>query len=248
MVIMLELGKKTDGIVSRYINRRISTRISRFVVKKFGDVSPNKITLFSFMFGLFAAAIYLFNMPIVAGIMVQVASIIDGMDGEIARALKKESRFGAFLDSLTDRIVDVAILMCFSIFIWRIYGKTYSHDLLLLLIVLALSGSILVSYSRTRCEATIGIDPRSLGGGIASRDIRLFIIFVGSVVGLYIETLILIALLTHLDVSISLVRIYRNASTSAIKSGEMRPIAVASGAEILESRPLQHSQVGAGRG
>ncbi len=206
----MSLMKPTDGIVSRYINRRISTRISRLIVNRFGEVSPNKITLISMLVGLFAAIIYIFDQPILAGIMVQIASIIDGVDGEIARALNKESEFGAFLDSLTDRIVDTAILTCFAIFIWRTYSGIYSSDLLLLVIALALSGSILVSYSRTRCEATLGIDPRKLGERkIASRDIRLFIIFAGSILGFYLEALIMIALLTYLHIIMSVVKVYR---------------------------------------
>ena len=238
----MRLEKTTDGIISRYINRKISTRISKFIIRRFGEVSPNKMTIFSMFVGIVAAIIYLFDQPILAGIMVQFASIIDGVDGEIARALNKESKFGAFLDSLTDRIVDTAILICFSIFVWRIYSEIYSHDLLLLIMALALSGSILVSYSRTRCEATLGIDPRKLGGRkIASRDIRLFIIFVGSVLGFYLEALIIIALLSYLHVTVGVVNVYRVVSNIklGIESPREPSVIPTNGSKMIESQVIK---------
>ena len=114
----MSLGKPTDGIVSRYINRRISMPISRFIVSRFGDVSPNKITILTTAFGIFAATLYLIGQPILAGLAVQLASILDGVDGEVARMLKKQSKFGGFLDSVLDRLVDISVMICFIIFVW----------------------------------------------------------------------------------------------------------------------------------
>ncbi len=199
------LGKPTDGLVSRYINRRLSAPISRFIVSKFGDVSPNKVTIAVSLFGIASALIYLLNAPIIAGIAVQIASIIDGIDGEIARMLNKQSKFGALLDSIMDRIVDVLVLTCFSIYTLKELCTKYRIDMLMFIMFMALSGSILVSYFRARCESSMGVDPRAIGGmPIATRDVRLFIIFIGSILGLYLETLIIIAVLSYLHVFINI--------------------------------------------
>ena len=218
----MNLGKPTDGPISRYINRKISMPISKFIVNKFGDVSPNKVTILTTIFGIFAGLIYLFEEPIIAGICVQIASIVDGVDGEVARLLNKQSNFGAFLDSVMDRIVDITILTCFSIFIWRTYMGPLSQEVLILIMLMAISGSIMVSYSRSRCESALGIDTRNLAGfPLASRDVRLFIIFIGSVVGLYVATLVALTFLTYVHIAIDLwlVKNYVNRNEAGKQNG-----------------------------
>jgi len=206
----MEMSKPTDGIISRYINRRISIPISKFIVSRVGNISPNKVTLWTTLFGVVAALIYLFDQPIIAGIAVQIASIIDGIDGEIARMLNKQTKFGALLDSLMDRIVDTMILICFSIFAWRQLHSIVNPEIFILVTTMSISGSLLVSYFRARCEATLNIDPRAIGGiPLATRDVRLFIIFLGSILGFYLETLMIIALLAYSHVILNGVRAYK---------------------------------------
>jgi len=208
--------KPTDGIVSRYINRRISIPISRFLVSKFGDVSPNKITITTTLFGFLAASIYVLRMPLIAGILVQLASILDGVDGEVARMLKKQSRFGGFLDSLLDRLVDISVIICFSIYAWWVVGGEVGPILFMLLGYMAISGSIMVSFFNARAEASLGIHPRNIGGlPIATRDVRLFIVFLGSIISVFIHTaligtLLAIGILTYSYLAINALIICRN--------------------------------------
>jgi len=56
------------------------------------------------------ALLYLWRLDPVAGILVQLASIVDGVDGELARARNMASPVGAFLDSLLDRIADAFVI------------------------------------------------------------------------------------------------------------------------------------------
>ena len=204
---MMKLVKSTDGIVSRYINRRVSTRITMFIVKRGINISPNQMTVISSIIGALSALIYLSNNPLIAGICVQISSIIDGVDGELARILGKTSKFGGFLDSILDRFVDIAVIICISIYL---IGYSANIELLTLISTLALSGDLMVSYIHARGEATLGIHPVKIGVrvGFASRDVRLFIIFLGSVVeqfmrGTLLYTLAVIAVISYCYVTVS---------------------------------------------
>lgn len=111
--IVRDLVKPSDGIVSRYLNRPISTRISSGLLQ-FRAVRPIHATAVaaltaSLMFGCLISGSY-FGL-IVGAILFQVASVIDGVDGEIARATFRTTARGATLDSLTDAATNLAFLM-----------------------------------------------------------------------------------------------------------------------------------------
>ena len=142
-------GKPTDGVVSRYINRRFSTAITAAILRSGAPLTPNHISLLSFALGLAAAALYPLGYPALAGVLVQVSSVVDGVDGELARALKMESKVGAFLDSVLDRLVDIAVILAIATYLLR----ASPGPLVALAAALALSGSLLVSYIHARGEA-----------------------------------------------------------------------------------------------
>lgn len=189
-------GKTTDGIVSKYLNRKISTRITKFIVEHDLDVTPNQVSVLSFIVAIATLPLYLIKQPIIAGILVQLSSIIDGVDGELARALKMQSRFGAFFDAMLDRLADIMVLAGAATYLALIKGINMET---LLISILAISGSLLVSYLHSKFQQDLKIHPALIGKirGIASRDVRLFILFIGSIVGLIREALIILSLLTY---------------------------------------------------
>lgn len=198
------MSKSTDGPISRYINRKISSRITSFIIRHNISITPNQVSFISFLIGVFAALLYLLWLPIIAGIMVQIASIIDGVDGELARATNRMSKKGGFIDAILDRFVDISVVMCLSVFSIWYYGQTL---LLEIVIMFALSGTILVSYIHARGEASLGKHPLFIGKvpNFASRDVRLFIIFCGSILGFYMETLALVGILAMLYVTLKFI-------------------------------------------
>ncbi len=204
------IGKPTDGPISRYINRKLSMPISRLIIRYNKDVSPNLITILTTILGILSGVIYLLAPAWLAGIIVQIASILDGVDGEIARATNKQSPFGGFLDSLLDRLVDISIIICISLSILLDSPAYIQLIILFAFSMLALSGSILVSFMNARSEASLGKHPSKMGGiTIATRDIRLFIIFIGSLITVItkealIWTLGVLAFLTYLHVFLNL--------------------------------------------
>ncbi|GAH95221.1 unnamed protein product, partial [marine sediment metagenome] len=84
--LLSQLNKiSEDGFISRFVNRPISKRIS--VMLSYFPISPNIITIISFVTGLMAAFMFIkgnYFFTLFAGLLVQLSSIIDGCDGEIA--------------------------------------------------------------------------------------------------------------------------------------------------------------------
>jgi phosphatidylglycerophosphate synthase len=114
--VLLRTGKATDGWVSRHCTRPISRLVS--MVMLWMGFSANHASILTLLVGLGAAALaaqpgYL---PLVGtGILLQAASMLDGVDGEMARATLTESRQGALLDTIVDIATYVAGFIGFTI-------------------------------------------------------------------------------------------------------------------------------------
>lgn len=97
------MSKPQDGFVSRYLNRPVSRRVTSVLLKF--PIHPNTWTIAVFVLPLVACPFLVrggyLNVVIGAAIF-QLYSILDGCDGEIARAKNLESRFGEQLDTFCD--------------------------------------------------------------------------------------------------------------------------------------------------
>ena len=142
------------------------------------DVNPNALTAAGVTLCAIAAVLVFFEdrrevLFFWAGAAVFVAgSLLDILDGALARRSGKQSPFGAFLDSTTDRVGEAAVLGAIALVFAR-EGDT----VLLAVTVAAIAGSFLVSYTRARAEAL------GLRGdvGLGSRAERVVVITAGLV-------------------------------------------------------------------
>lgn len=118
------------------------------------------------------------------------------MDGDLAVLTGRVSKFGGFLDSLLDRYGDAAIL---TGMIYHILTMD-EHNLLGVFIgMAALSGSLIISYSRARARSDLGlVFKRGFTGYAANRDVRLFIIMLGGILNQVLLALTTLAVLTNL--------------------------------------------------
>src|SRR5436309_14277681 len=97
------MSKPQDGFVSRFLNRPISRRITRFLLKL--PIHPNGWTISIFVLPLIAGAFLVrgdYASVVIGEAIFQAFSILDGCDGEIVRAKNLESTFGIRLDDLCD--------------------------------------------------------------------------------------------------------------------------------------------------
>lgn len=183
-----------DGLVSRHLNRKISRPITRLLAPT--GITPNQVTFISFLIALLASAAFALGSNVLGGLLAQFSSIVDGVDGEIARLKGLASPFGAFYDAVLDRYADAAIILGMILWALRFESWTGTWPLGLL----ALLGSLMISYSAARSEASTGVRFDHGLSSFSSRDIRLFIVMLGSLVGQVYWTLVLLAVLTHVVV------------------------------------------------
>jgi len=190
------LSKRTDGYISRMVNRRISSRITNFIINHNINITPNEVSFISFLIGIIAGLLIFYEKFILGATLVQLSSIIDGVDGELARARGISSSKGAFIDSMLDRLADTFILITLILTLF----KSSTINLVTLNIgLLAITGSILVSYLHSAGERSLKKHPLLITRlpPIASRDIRLFIIFILTLLGTIELELIILAILTY---------------------------------------------------
>ena len=193
-----------DGYVSRHINRRISDPIAKLLAPT--RITPNQISWAAFGLAILSLFSFICNWNIAGGLLAQFSSIIDGVDGSLARLKGMSSSFGGFLDSILDRYADILIML--GLTIWSASNEVYPY--IWLVGLLAITGTIGVSYSRARVSAELRqhFDRGYLS--LASRDIRLFLVMIGAVIGQGYFCLIVIGTLTHLIIISRLIFAYRH--------------------------------------
>ena len=125
--ILRRTGKESDGLVSRCLNRPISRAISGFVLR-FDPIRPLHMTVVTAAAGLaMFVALTAGGLEGLAlgGLLFQTASILDGVDGEIARATFRTSDAGAALDTTVDMITNLFFVLGLTIGLGRVYGHGY---------------------------------------------------------------------------------------------------------------------------
>lgn len=188
-MMLKSLCKDTDGLVSRHLNRKISTRITARLLNT--RVTPNQISFLSFLTALASGLLFFISQPLAGGITAQVSSVIDGCDGELARLRGTGSRFGAYFDSLLDRYADFAVIL----------GMIAANpELYWLPGVFALLGSYSISYSVSRAELLTGEGFTRGVPALMTRDVRIFLIMLGGILNQVLLTLYILALATNLIV------------------------------------------------
>lgn len=205
-MLLKSLIPPKDGLISKIFNRHVSLRITRQLAKT--RVTPNQITLFSVIGAITSAFAFATNHPLIGGILAQFCSILDGVDGEIARLKFLQSNYGALFDSILDRYGDFIIVM----------GMTYGwylqtpDPLVFLIGAVALTGIPMSMLFKEKFQALTGKTYLpEINDGIfrylpANRDGRLFLIMLGGVFNHPGIVLILLAIITHFQALLRLVR------------------------------------------
>ena len=98
-----------------------------------------------------------------------------------------------------DRYADAVILAGLGYWAFKFQAGA-DQTTVTLLAGVAIIGSLMISYSRARAEATFGQPFEGLPGAMASRDLRLFVIMIGGIIGQGVATLAVIGILTNMVV------------------------------------------------
>ena len=133
-------------------------------------LGPDFLTVLGFLTHIFFAYLIAIGEFRWAAVAIAVMSPLDALDGALARKLgRKQGGFGAFLDSTLDRLAEIVL---FGGFITYYYNQV--DPLMLAVAYLAVTGSLMVSYARSRAEA-LGFQAKM---GVMSRVERYFVMVV----------------------------------------------------------------------
>ena len=122
-------GKSQDGLVSRYLNRRVSRAVSRGLLKF--PITPNAWSVAIFALPLIASLIFLrgsYGAFVLGCLIFQLYSMLDGCDGEIARAKFLQTEFGRRLDSFLDLVGNLLLALCLGLGLSRQAHGSASYD------------------------------------------------------------------------------------------------------------------------
>lgn len=134
-------------------------------------ITPNLINTLGLIFGLIAALLVGLNYIPIGVVIYFLSGFCDSMDGPLARHRNLTSDFGAFYDSVSDRYVDIAMLIAVA---W--YYQTQGQPILSLLAMISILGGSMVSYTKARAES-LGVESRSVG--IMTRTTRGVSLLIG---------------------------------------------------------------------
>jgi CDP-diacylglycerol--glycerol-3-phosphate 3-phosphatidyltransferase len=136
-------------------------------------ISPNILTLVGVLINVGAAWELAHGHFLSAGVWMTVANIFDYIDGKVAHELEMATRFGAFLDSVMDRISDITLF----IGLIALYNRVGSgqHDYVLTT-SLAMMFAVMTSYTRARAESLI----EKCKVGFMERPERIVLFMIGA--------------------------------------------------------------------
>ena len=133
-------------------------------------LTPNAISMTGLVLNLVAAVLVWQRYFFLAGVAFIAGSVMDTLDGRYSRMSGKGTPFGAFLDSTLDRMEEGVVLVAVAA-----YFASRGDELAVAAVVVAVLGSLMVSYTRARAEA-LGVECKV---GIATRPVRVVILSIG---------------------------------------------------------------------
>lgn len=178
-------------------------------------VTPNVVTIAGTVLNAGVAVLVIFDHLIYAGILLLVAGLFDMLDGSLARLTEKVTPFGAFLDSTLDRVSEGMVLAGIAYFLAIQGGQRAAIDAAL--VVMALLGSILVSYTRARAES-LGVECKS---GIMTRPERIILVAIGLFFNVLPYVIYIMLALTMFTVVQRVVHTYRELGRKREQGGSV---------------------------
>jgi CDP-diacylglycerol--glycerol-3-phosphate 3-phosphatidyltransferase len=194
-----------------------SNKIIRLIVRglALSKIHPNVLTFLGLVINIAAAALLAVGRFRVAGAVIIGAGLFDMVDGRVARETNRVTRFGGFFDSVLDRYSDLALLV--GMLVW--YGSI-NRPFYVVLTALAMTGSVMVSYTRARAENTIP----TCKVGFMERPERVVLVIIGALFLRMAQVLWVIAVLANLTVVHRMIFTWQE--TKRLEEAQLKPAGV----------------------
>ncbi len=173
-MIKSAVGERLDALIHRLFPFLFIRRLN-----------PNLLTVCGALVSLVAAVAFMRAHFPLGGVLVLAGGFFDLVDGVVARHHGISTRFGAFLDSTLDRLVDMALLTGISV-----HYATVGDPGSVLLTGAAMASSVLVSYAKARAELFV----KSFEVGLLERGERVGLLAAGAIFGFMIPVLWIITI------------------------------------------------------
>lgn len=152
-------------------------------------MTANMATVIGFVLNAGVALVIALGYPLAGGILLLLASAFDMVDGAIARATGSVSKFGGFFDSTVDRYSEIVVYI--GLLVWL--NDSRSDNIGSVLILVAATGALMISYARARAEA-IGY---GASVGLLARPERVVLLAVCLIINQPLWALWILAVATH---------------------------------------------------
>jgi len=191
-----------------------SNKIIRLIVRglALSKIHPNVLTFLGLVINMAAAALLAVGRFRLAGAVIIGAGLFDMVDGRVARETNRVTRFGGFFDSVLDRYSDLALLV--GLLVW--YGSI-NRPFYVVLTAIAMTGSVMVSYTRARAENTIP----TCKVGFMERPERVVLVIIGALFLHMAQVLWVIAVLANLTVVHRMIFTWQE--TKRLEDAQLRP-------------------------
>lgn len=164
-------------------------------------ITPNVLTLTGLVFILVGSYFIYVQDFLKAGLLILLGNLFDALDGSLARRHNLSSKFGAFLDSVIDRLSDITPLF--------VLLYNFKNDpLYFILTSLAIAGSVMTSYTKARAEG-LGIE---CNVGLLERPERSIILIAGLFMSVVNVAIILISIGSTITTIQRIALVYRKSS------------------------------------
>lgn len=163
-------------------------------------VNPNVLTFTGLVVNIWAAMLFGKGLFPAAGLVMIFAGLFDMVDGRVARAQGKVTKFGAYFDSVIDRYSDLALYLGL---LWHYAGV--GRGRYAILVGIAAAGSVMVSYTRARAESLIP----SCKAGFWERPERIVLLILGALSNKMAPALWLLAIFPNITVIHRIVHTWR---------------------------------------
>jgi len=191
-----------------------SNKIIRLIVHglALSKIHPNVLTFLGLVINMAAAALLAVGRFRLAGAVIIGAGLFDMVDGRVARETNRVTRFGGFFDSVLDRYSDLALLV--GLLVW--YGSI-NRPFYVVLTAIAMTGSVMVSYTRARAENTIP----TCKVGFMERPERVVLVIIGALFVHMAQVLWVIAVLANLTVVHRMIFTWQE--TKRLEEAQLKP-------------------------
>ena len=188
----------------RRLAMRMMSRVQRL------PITPNQLTLAGLGITTVASLVLALDHPFYAALVLLFAGAFDILDGALARASNRSYPYGAFLDSTTDRYAEGVVMIALLV-----YFERHHQVIAPVAVVIALTGSLLVSYIRARAQS-LGF---TCDGGLLARPERVLLTVAGLLlaplhIGGLITVVVILAIFTNFTAAQRVWIVWRQARAS----------------------------------